>query len=271
MAKTKMTERKVKVVQTKDKPFACETCGTRFLRRTYLNVHMKKFHESKEETNKVHESKETKTSHESKKETIKDITGSPSLSPGPSTSKQDDGFLLEDWSSPDIQLLEEEEASEQEQSGSESVDNCCNEKDKEKQGENELDVSLKGEPNDGEERSGDNDCDEKNGEKQGEVNMKEGEPRDGEEKREEKDTRTIRNIYEGRVYSKHTQPMKPFAPKRKISTNEQPDQKRAKEENVESGTEDIDEIQISVNQNMRKRVVLKFPGGKRLQMDLSFN
>ena len=70
-----------------------------------------------------------------------------------------------------------------------------------------------------------------------------GEPHDGEEKKEEKDTRTVRNIYEGRVYSKHTQPMKPYAPKRKISTNVQPDQKRAKEENVEFGTEDIDEIQ----------------------------
>ena len=45
MARTKTTERKR--VNQSDKPYSCNHCGTRFIRKTYLNVHIKKFHEVK--------------------------------------------------------------------------------------------------------------------------------------------------------------------------------------------------------------------------------
>ena len=43
MARTKTTERKR--VNQSDKPYSCNHCETRFIRKTYLNVHIKKFHE----------------------------------------------------------------------------------------------------------------------------------------------------------------------------------------------------------------------------------
>ena len=46
MVKTKITPRKApaKKPQETEKPFSCVTCGTRFMKRAYMNVHIKKFH-----------------------------------------------------------------------------------------------------------------------------------------------------------------------------------------------------------------------------------
>ena len=73
-----------------------------------------------------------------------------------------------------------------------------------------------------------------------------------------KDVRKVQNLYEGRIVHKPPRPMRPLAPvKRNIG----------KEENKLEEEEDVDEIVRNMKEDMRKRVVLKFPDGKRLQMD----
>ena len=106
MAKTKTTKRKT--VQPVDKPYSCH-CGTRFIRRTYLNVHIKKFHndevvppkvpETKSETPKIPETKSVPPKIPELKSNNTNV--SPNVKP--STSK---AFTLDDLSSPDCEVLE---------------------------------------------------------------------------------------------------------------------------------------------------------------------
>ena len=78
-------------------------------------------------------------------------------------------------------------------------------------------------------------------------------------------------IYLGRTYSKPTHPMRPYAPKRKASESGPSGEEVVKQKKAsDSDSEDIDEIQINMKDTMKKRLVLKFPGGKKLEMNLKF-
>ena len=233
MAKTKMTERKRKVVPNKEKPFICGTCGTRFLRRTYLNVHNKKFHANEVDTVK-------------KNPIPTDATGSPIpvCVPKPGTSSGKESFLLEDWSSPDIELLEPGENSEPE------LDESVTSPDVE---DNSVESEKGGEETEKGEQKVDQKLDDGQPEKQDSVKKEEMESL--EKRKDAGDIREVNKIYEGRLYTKPTRPMRPLAPRK---------------HDQEDSEEDLDEIQISLRDCKKKRVIFKLPGGKKLQMDLKF-
>lgn len=244
MARTKTTERKR--VNQSDKPYSCNHCGTRFLRKTYLNVHIKKFHERS-------------TSQEQKKSTA--------LVPENVTEVLN--YSDEDWTDPDISL--DAPLREQDSDTDSELENSRNEKDSESI-VNDLIIS-----------GSDSDLEQENKAKKVEspsdiqIEIEAEKPQDLSKVQKEKevenavcinaiqekvsevgeeDQRKIRGIYEGRLYSKRTAPMRVMAPKRQstcISSEKD---------------EDIDEIELKLKDCSKKRLVLKCPCGKRLKLDI---
>ena len=239
MAKTKTTKRKT--VQPVDKPYSCH-CGTRFIRRTYLNVHIKKFHndevvppkvpETKSETPKVPETKSVPPK-------IPELKSNVSPNVKPSTSK---AFTLDDLSSPDCEVLEPYDID----SDSDNMDCSSGGSSDSKKSDNEEVVDNEMELNRGKE--------EKRNE---EVVDTEIELNHGKEEMGKEDIRKVKELYLGRIHCKPTRPMKPLAPV-----------KRFQEKPVEE--EAIDEIIINLKDDMKKRIVFKLPSEKKLQMDLNF-
>ena len=93
MARTKTTKKKC--TQPQDKPFACH-CGTRFIKRIYLNAHIKKFHLDKTEDGINNQNVDS----ENRSSKVMDCEES-SIS-----SVMNFELEEEDWSDPDIELLE---------------------------------------------------------------------------------------------------------------------------------------------------------------------
>ena len=244
MARTKTTERKR--VNPADRPFFCHHCGTRFLRKTYLNVHIKKFHS---------------TGINSEQE--KSVTLMPEKVETEMLSYSD-----EDWTDPDISL---EEPLRESEGSSELEDN--NDKKDYDSVESDLIVS------ESDSEVVQKEEEDEKAEGQSEIQTEEAEKADRssevqkeeeDEKTEcsnliqkekvagvrEKDKREIRDIYQGRLYSKRTVPMRVMAPKRQ-STCVLPEK-----------DEDIDEIELKLKDSRKKRLVLKCPCGKRLKLDI---
>ena len=226
MAKTKVTKRKH--VKNEGKPFACH-CGTRFLKRIYLNAHIKKFHLEKKEA--------------------------------PSTSiisyEIEDDF---DWSDPDIELLEPGREGEEEHQDISSFDSSSESSNEEDKGSDSMNKDDNTEKNIQEDSAGSSkDCADMNlttkETTEGESgNMSEDSSSQCQEISDNKDNREVQAIYEGRMYCKPTQPMKVLAPKRKLEGN--------------STDSDIEEIQVSVKESMKKRLCFNLPGGKKLKVDI---
>lgn len=236
MARTKITKRKH--VPTKDKPWICTTCGTRFMKKTYMNVHMKKFHgENVDEKSEPPKKPEPEEKPETPKMKIEK-----SNEPRPSTSK----FTLDDLSSPDCEILDPgdiESSKDSESTDSNSDIESSEESVVEKEEVEKQEVKKQ------------------ESEKQEVVKEKSSGNKKEELAIPKEDVRKVQNLYEGRIVNKPTRPMRPLAPvKRNIG----------KEENKLEEEEDVDEIVVNMKEDMRKRVVLKFPNGKRLQMDFNF-
>ena len=272
MAKTKTTKRKS--VQPIDKPFACH-CGTRFLRQTYLNVHMRKFHPEE-----IPESKSMprvgKAELVSKVPEPKSVPKAPENNfpdMGPSTSR---GFVLNDLSSPegcevlDPYDLDSDKESEKVNSSSEDSDDSESSKDV-SFGKKEIPVEkpeLDSKEISDEEPGLDGKEEIPNVE-QG-VDSKKEEIPDGLPElydRKEVDSRIVNELYLGRMRCKATRPQRPLAPIKRsmIETG-----CMGKGETRVQPTSEIDEVQINVNQETKKRIVFKMPDGKKLKLDVSF-
>lgn len=244
IARTMTTERKR--VKQSHKPYSCNHCGTRFLRKTSLNIHIKKFHE---------------------RSTIKGQVKSTALVPENVTEVLN--YSYEDWTDPDISL--DEPLREQDSNTDSELENSRNEEDcvsivndliisesdsdlvqenKAKKAERPSDIQIEIEaekPQDlsklQKEKAVENAvCIDAIQEKVSEVG--------GEDKRE------IRGIYEGRLYSKRTAPIRVMVPKRqstRISSEKD---------------EDINETELKLKDCSKKRLVLKCPCGKRMKLDI---
>ena len=229
MAKTKLTKRKL--VKKEDKPFACH-CGTRFIKRVYLNAHIRKFHGTQVE---IPNSEQPSTSKAADHQ--------------PSTSKATDNQNwnlsdLEDWSDPEIELLDPVRDPESE------GDEMENDNENDTDGE----VICLGDESDVKEKSV---SDKEDNVEETVTNLKEnaedevvGVVNDSKEIMQKEDTRDIQKVYEGRTYCKPTQPSKVFAPKRKQE-------------------ETVDEIIVNVSDSMKKRIVMRLPSGKQIKLDIS--
>lgn len=281
MAKTKITKRKC--VEKEEKPFLCK-CGTRFLKRIYLNAHIKKFHAD-----------------------VQSSSGNTSSE----LSLVRDNFEGSDWSDPDIELGEPKESTDSGKSD-ESSSEEENHEDKEEKQDNDKSRNYTKENNEGHKRA---EVDEQ------ETEIMENKNSDGkaeiinDRKDKEKtgimdnksiatetviklnkDQREVREIYQGRLYSKPTKPIKIFAPKKsstggsacKTSVMEEmeginkhnvslPSKKTGQKEikkqskvnqEVERDDSDIDEIQITVKDKTKKRLTIKLPDGKKLKLDI---
>ena len=271
MAKTKTMKRKS--IQPVDKPFACH-CGTRFIRQTYINVHMKKFHPEE-----IPESKSVprvgKAESVSKVPEAKSVPKAPKnnfLDIGPSTSG---GFVLNDLSSPEgcevldpynfdsDKVSEKVDSSSEDGDDSESSENACFGKKEIPVEKPELDskeISNEEPGLDGKE--------EIPNVEQG-VDSKKEEIPDGLRElydRNEVDTRIVNELYLGRMRCKATRPQRPLAPiKRSMIESEC----MGKGETRVQPTREVDEVQINVNQETKNRFVFKMPDGKKLKLDVS--
>lgn len=241
MAKTKTTTRKR--VKPADKPFGCH-CGTRFLKRAYLNAHIRRFHSGG------------------------DIPAATTSEQIPEKCETEAfSYSDEDWTDPDISLEEPVTQSESSSELKESDIKDCDSIEKDlavsdsdlEEVQNEEDDKKTNSPSDikteeeckdaaeissgvqQEERIKKTEFVQKQKEKSGEV---------------EDDTREIRNIYEGRLYSKPTVPMRVMAPKRQTTLVS-----REKDD-------DVDEIELKLKDSRKKRLVLKCPCGKKLKLDI---
>ena len=247
MARTKTTERKR--VNQSDKPYSCNQCGTRFIRKTYLNVHIKKFHERS-------------TSQEQAKSTAL----------VPENVIEVLNYSDEDWTDPDISL--DEPLREQDSNTDSELENSRNEKACDSV-VNDLVVSESG-----------SDLVQENKTKKVEspsdmqIEIEAEKPQDLSKFQEEKefensvcidaiqenvsevgeeDKREIRGIYEGRLYSKRTAPMRAMAPKRNSACM------------LSQKDEDIDEIELKLKDCSKKRLVLKCPCGKKSSLTFSWS
>ena len=239
MVKTKITPRKApaKKPQETEKPFSCGTCGTRFMKRAYMNVHIKKFHTGSSDSKIVSPSTSSK-SVVSPSTSLKSV-----VSPSFSSPKELD---YEDLSDPEIELLDAK-SDESAKSSPEVVKADLNEGNGKEALVQEESIEMQIEEKVPDENNNTSD-------------MMKG-----------TDSRKVEAIYLGRTYSKPTHPMRPYAPKRKASESGPSGEEVVKQKKAsDSDSEDIDEIQINMKDNMKKRLVLKFPGGKKLEMNLKF-
>ena len=85
--------------------------------------------------------------------------------------------------------------------------------------------------------------------------------------KKEVDTRIVNELYLGRMRCKATRPQRPLAPIKR-STIETGCIRKG--ETRVQPTSEVEEVQINVNQETKKRIVFKMPDGKKLKFDISF-